>query len=303
MRLEERISRQDEGALMAKLLIVNADDFGLSHGINAGIIDGFEKGVLTSASIMVNAPAFEEAVKLARAHEGLGIGVHLNVLRGRAVLPPIEISSLVDSAGQFLRSPIALCRDIFWKRVDLDHLSSEFSAQIERAFEAGLHLTHVNSEKHIHMYPPIFSRVVSLAEKYGIRAVRWTGQYPRAQTFISSRGRSHKDLLVSLCAPLCRTHLKGRRVISNDYFYGLMETGSLTSEVFRGILPRLKDGVTEIMCHPGYVGQDLQEAFRTMGTSSLVGSRAVELQTLIDPSLRVSLDAAAVRLIHYGDLQ
>jgi len=288
---------------MTKLLIVNADDFGLSPGINAGIIEGFEKGVLTSASIMVNAPAFEPAVQLAHAHDGLGIGVHLNVLRGKAVLPPAEIPSLVDPAGRFTRSPIALCRDVLRRRVDLDHLSSEFSAQIQRAFEAGLRPTHVNSEKHVHMYPPIFARVVKLAEKYGIRAVRWTGQYPGARSLIRWNGRAHKDILVSLCATLCRKYIDGSAVISNDYFYGLIETGSLTTEVFKGILPRLKEGVTEVMCHPGYVGQDLQEAFQTMGTSSLVTSRELELQTLTDPNLRADLDAVNARLIHYGDIQ
>jgi chitin disaccharide deacetylase len=288
---------------VAKLLVVNADDFGLSPGINAGIIDGFEKGVLTSASIIVNAPAFEQAVVLAHAHQGLGIGVHLNVLRGKAILPPAEIPSLVDADGRFLRSPISLCRGILAKRVDLDHLSSEFSAQIERAFEASLCLTHLNSEKHVHMYPPIFARVVNLAEKYGIRAVRWTGQYPSGRTLIRLNRRSYKDLLVGLCAKLCRKPLDGGAVISNDYFYGLMETGSLTAEVFRGILPQLRNGVTEIMCHPGYVGQDLQEAFQTMGASSLVTSRVLELQTVTDPTLRANIDAAGVRLIHYGDIQ
>ena len=288
---------------MTKLLIVNADDFGLSPGINAGIIEGFEKGVLTSASIMVNAPAFEQAVQLALMYDGLGIGVHLNVLRGKAVLPPAEIPSLVDPAGRFMRSPIALCRDVLRRRVDLDHLSSEFSAQIQRTFEAGLRPTHVNSEKHVHMYPPIFARVVKLAEKYGIRAVRWTGQYPGARSLIRWNRRAHKDILVSLCATLCRKYLDGSAVISNDYFYGLIETGSLTTEVFKGILPRLKEGVTEVMCHPGYVGQDLQEAFQTMGTSSLVTSRELELQTLTDPNLRADLDAVNARLIHYGDIQ
>jgi predicted glycoside hydrolase/deacetylase ChbG (UPF0249 family) len=108
---------------------------------------------------------------------------------------------------------------------------------------------------------------------------------------------------VSFCATLCRKHLEGSAVISNDYFYGLMETGSLTAEVFKGILARLEDGVTEIMCHPGYVGEDLQEAFQTMGTSSLVTSRELELQTLTDPTLRASIDAVRVRLIHYGDIE
>jgi chitin disaccharide deacetylase len=288
---------------VAKLLVVNADDFGLSPGINAGIVDGFEKGILTSASIMVNAPAFEEAVQVAHAHEGLGIGVHLNVLRGKAVLPPAAIPSLVDAEGQFRRSPISLCGGILAQRVDLDHLSREFSAQIERALEAGLRLTHLNSEKHIHMYPPIFERVVRLAEKYGVRAVRWTGQYPSARDLIRLNRRSYKDLLVSLCAKLCRKPPGGSAVISNDYFYGLLETGSLTAEVFRGILPQLEDGVTEIMCHPGYVGSDLDEAFRAMGTSSLVASRQLELKTITDPSLPASIDAVGAHLIHYGDVE
>src|SRR5947209_7048777 len=183
---------------MAKLLIVNADDCRLSPGINAGILEAFERGILTSASVMVNAPAFEDAVKLAHAHNGLGIGVHLNVIRGRAILPAAEIPSLVDRAGRFVRSPISLCCDLLCKRVDIDHLSGEFSAQIKRALEAGLHLTHVNSEQHVHMYPPIFARVVQLAEQYGIRAVRWTGQYPRAGSLIRWSRRSYKDLLVNL---------------------------------------------------------------------------------------------------------
>jgi len=288
---------------MAKLLIVNADDFGLSPGINAGIIEGFQNGILTSASIMVNAPAFEEAVKLAHAHDGLGIGIHLNVVRGKAVLPPAEIPSLVDPTGRFVRTPIALCFDLLRKRVNLDHLSREFSAQIQRAFEAGLRPTHMDSEKHVHMYPPIFARVVKLAEEYGIRAVRWTGQYPRARTLIRWNQQSYKALLVSLCARLCRKQLKGRAVMSNDYFYGLVETGSLTAEVFRGFLLRLQDGVTEIMCHPGYLDKDLPEVFQTMGSSSLVTSRVLELQALIDPTLREYIDAVGVRLIHYGGLK
>jgi hopanoid biosynthesis associated protein HpnK len=287
---------------MAKLLIVNADDFGLSPGINAGIIEGFEKGILTSASIMVNAPAFEEAVKLAHAHEGLGIGVHLNVVRGKAVVSATEIPSLVDAAGRFLRSPMSLCCDLLRNRVDLNQLSREFSGQIERAFKAGLRPTHLNSEQHVHMYPPIFARVIQLAENYGIRAVRWTGQYPRLGALIRWRRRSHKDLLVNLCARLCRKQLKGSAILSNDYFYGLLETGSLTTDVFRGILPQLRDGVTEIMCHPGYIGRDLEEAFQTMGDSSLVASRVLELQALTNPTLRAYVNAARVRLIHHGDI-
>jgi hopanoid biosynthesis associated protein HpnK len=286
---------------MSKWLVVNADDFGLSPGINAGIIEGLENGILTSASIMVNAPAFDEAVKLARAHKRLGIGVHLNVLRGKAVLPPAEIPSLVDRAGRFLRTPISLVCDLLRRRVDIDHISRECSAQINRAFEAGLRPTHVNSEQHVHMYPPIFSRVVQLAERYGIRAVRWTGQYPRASSLMRWSRRSYKDLLVNLCASLCRRP-NGRSVMSNDYFFGLTETGSLTAEVFKAILPRLRDGVTEIMCHPGYVGQDLEDAFQTMGASSLVTSRARELQTLTDPGLRGCIDAVGAKLVHYGEI-
>src|SRR5262249_20725673 len=185
----------------------------------------------TSASIMVNAPAFEDAVKLAHAHEGLGIGIHLNVVRGTAILPSAEIPSLVDHTGRFLRNPISLCCDLLRKRVDGDHLSSEFSAQIQRAIAAGLRLTHVNSEQHVHMYPPIFARVMQLAEKYGIRAVHWTGQYPRPRTLLRWSRRSYKNLLVNLCASLCRKQLQGRAVMSNDYFYGLIETGSLTVDV------------------------------------------------------------------------
>lgn len=287
---------------MAKCLIVNADDFGLSPAINAGIIAGFRDGILTSTTLLVNAPAAPEAVQLAQAHPGLGVGIHLNTVRGPAVLPPRAIPTLVNAAGRFQRGPLALVWDLLRRRVALADLRREWAAQLEQALEAGLRPTHLDSEKHVHMYPPLFTVVLALAAQYGIRAVRWVGEWPRLYTFVGWQRHPYKALLVSLCARRCRTSLARSAVVANDHFAGLVDTGALTGPALRGILTRLKDGVTEVMCHPGHLDPSLATASAPLGRSALIASRTVELRALTAPALREDLHALGIRLIHYGEL-
>jgi hopanoid biosynthesis associated protein HpnK len=287
---------------MAKYLIVNADDFGLSPGINAGIIEGFRDGIVTSATLLVNAPAFPEAVQLAQVHPGLGVGIHLNVVRGPAVLPPRAIPTLVDAIGRFRRRPVALVWGLLWQRVALEDLRHEWAAQLERALEAGLRPTHVDSEKHVHMYPPLFTLAVEVAAQYGIRAIRWAGERLRVCAFTRWNTQPSKALLVTLCARRCRTRLAGGAVAANDHFHGMVDTGSLSSPVLRGILTRLEEGVTELMCHPGHLDPTLATGDAPLGPSALIASRAVELRALTAPTLRAEVQALGIRLIHYGDL-
>src|ERR1044072_5024345 len=122
-------------------LIVNADDFGFTRGVNLGIIRAFEEGILTSATILANGDAFEDAIKLARANPGLGIGCHLAAVGGRAVAPASEISSRVDDEVRLSLTLTDLMNMLMRKRVRLEVIEREFSAQVERVIRAGIRPT------------------------------------------------------------------------------------------------------------------------------------------------------------------
>jgi predicted glycoside hydrolase/deacetylase ChbG (UPF0249 family) len=139
-------------------LIVNADDFGLAPSVNDGIADAFRAGCLSSASLLVTAPAAPAAAKIARAHPGLGVGLHFNLTYGVPAAPATEVETLVDGDGAFL--PRArLARRLLLRRVRTEHLARELDAQLERMAALGLSPTHLDSHQHVHAFPAVFDVV------------------------------------------------------------------------------------------------------------------------------------------------
>src|SRR5271156_3085597 len=137
-------------------LIVNADDFGLSHSVNEAVIRAHRDGILTTASLMVNESGFDEAVKLARGNPKLGVGLHLTLLQGHSALPPEKIPGLVNARGEFSNCPIAVGMNYFFKRGLREQLRAEIHAQFEKFHSTGLTLDHVNGHLHLHLHPAIF---------------------------------------------------------------------------------------------------------------------------------------------------
>jgi hypothetical protein len=105
-----------ENSQLHRRLIVNADDFGLSHSVNAAVIRAHREGILTTASLMVNEAGFEEAVKLARENPQLGVGLHLTLLQGHSTLPPKKIPGLVNARGEFPENPVGTGMKYFFRR-------------------------------------------------------------------------------------------------------------------------------------------------------------------------------------------
>ena len=137
-------------------LIVNADDFGRSHAINQAVIRAHREGILTTASLMVNEPAADEAVALARANPGLGVGLHLALVCGRSALPPSAIPHLVNTNSEFTNNPVAAgCRYFFSSQCKAE-LRDEIAAQFEKFRATGLPLDHVNGHLHMHLHPAVF---------------------------------------------------------------------------------------------------------------------------------------------------
>ena len=204
-----------------KRLFINADDFGFTRDVNAGIIQAHREGVLTSTTLMANGDAFEDAVRLAQETPTLDVGCHLVLVQGRAVLDGRPLPE----------TPLQLV----FQRIDAYR---ELRAQIQKICAAGIRPTHLDSHKHTHLLPGVFREVVRLAREFSIPYVR--------RPLPSIGYYSH----------LARTN--GIRM--TDHLLGFRLTGTLTEESLAAAIERLREGETEFLCHPGLLGPELAQA-------------------------------------------
>lgn len=286
-----------------KQLIVNADDFGMTRGISDGILDGHRRGIITSTTIMANMPDFSRAAEGARACPNLGVGLHLNLIDGRPVSTQ-ALPGLVDKEGNFFGSVAALLKQLYSGQVPAGALEAELRAQIEKALSPLPVLTHLDGHKHLHVLPALLPIVLRLAREYGIRCVRypaealwpgWRRTIRRSRLRVASQYVTGK--LISWACLFVRRQFIYNTVIIPDHFFGVTHTGLLDRDVLTSLLCSLPDGVSELMCHPGYDGASL-DGHRTR----LRAQREIELDALMDPELPGLLRRQSVARIHYGDL-
>jgi chitin disaccharide deacetylase len=289
-----------------KRLIVNADDFGLTEGVNRAILDGHRNGIITSTTLMANGTAFDSAVTTALATPDLGIGVHLNLTQGWPVSSASQIPSIVAHDGSFYPSPGELVKQVLRRSAKLKDIETELRSQIEKIASAGIRITHLDGHKHIHLLPPIFGLVLKLARAYGIHCVRcpmepaasalgplrsWRRGWPRmAKQYLLGRA-------LSILAACQAGKLKDAGLYRPDRFYGLSQTGFLDVSLLGQILRALLGGTSEIMCHPGYVDEALL-GVRTR----LHGERKTELEALTSTHIRQLVDKLGIELISYDKL-
>jgi hopanoid biosynthesis associated protein HpnK len=155
-------------------LIVTGDDFGLSSGVNAGIVKAYRDGILTSASLMVSAPATEEAVALAHEHPGLAVGLHLVLARGRATAPPESVPDLAGPDGRFGDSPLLSGIRYLLLPSIRTQLRREIEAQLRHFQSFGIGLSHVDGHFNMHLHPEVLDILLELASEYRITAIRLT---------------------------------------------------------------------------------------------------------------------------------
>ncbi|HYE76027.1 MAG TPA: ChbG/HpnK family deacetylase, partial [Blastocatellia bacterium] len=155
-----------------KQLIVNADDFGITTGVNRAIIEGHQHGIITSTTLMVNMPGFNEAVQLAKANPKLGVGLHFNITQGQPIASKEKIRSLLNSKLEFTGTSTALAQRSILGRLKSAEIEIELRAQIEKALAAGIKPTHLDSHKHAHALPQVFEVLARVLPEYGIGAVR-----------------------------------------------------------------------------------------------------------------------------------
>lgn len=286
-----------------KSLIVNADDFGMTAGVNAGIIQAFREGIVTSTTLMANGDAFDDAVERAMQLPGLDVGCHLVLIGGRAVAPPAKIPTLAAKNGNLPQSLFDLMGRVSAGLIRRQDIEMEFTAQIERIRAAGLRPSHLDTHKHTHVHPKIMDAFFETASSLGIERVRKPYERP-AKTgkngASAPAGDKKQRLLASLSgvsAPIFRRGLKAHELKAPDHFFGIAITGLMDAATLQKVIEQLPDGASELMCHPG----TSDSALEATGTR-LTKSREVELGALIDPNVRASIREHCVHLMPYREL-
>lgn len=277
-------------------LIVNADDFGLTGGVNRAIVELHRAGVLTSATLMARAAATEGAIELAHATASLGVGCHVVLVDGDPVLPPQEIPSLVDRRTGRLQPTLgAFLQRLLAGRIRSREIETEATAQIALLQSRGLVLTHIDTHKHVHMFQAVLRPVLRAAKSAGIRAVRnpFEPQW-------SVRATAHAPWLrraqVNLLRRLEPTF---RRIVAEEGFattsgaIGVLATGTLDPATLTSLLHHLPPGTWELVTHPGYLDAEL-----THSRTRLLASRETERN-----ALQTLERFPAIELISFADLR
>lgn len=276
---------------MAKRLIINADDFGIHESVNRGIYKAFTEGILTSTSLMAGGQCFDDAVAMAREMEGIGIGVHLTLVGGLpSVLPAEEIPSLTWDNGVLCHDYMELIKRDLKRKISLDEVYREWNAQICKVLETGLPVTHIDGHQHLHMWNRFFPVALTLAKRYGIHCMRVPDEKLLFGIRPANAVRAFSRDGLSLMARSHRKTLKKMEIHSNDHFWGMLYGGNFNESRMMRIVGRIRDGVTEFMCHPsadavaldrefhwGYHGEDELKALLSAAVKNELNDHNIEL--------------------------
>lgn len=267
-------------------LIINADDFGLSRGVNVGIIEGAQSGVVTSTSMIVNLEAFFDGAARARECRELSVGLHLNLTTGRPLTAAPSLTR--PDTGEFYSLPVLMTRASLGL-VSGAEVARECRAQIDRLMEAGFWPTHLDSHRHVHAHPALWSAVSSAATARGIPNVRapfeplWTN--PRDWRASLKKG----GLLV--CARFSAR--KARRIDTNTFFGISLQGGRTFADRLFELIPHLPPGTSELMTHPGHVDSALA------GYDGYTWQREQELTVLRSDAFRDLLETCRIELARF----
>ncbi|TWU12626.1 hypothetical protein CA54_14500 [Symmachiella macrocystis] len=291
-----------------KQLIINADDLGICESANHAIQRSFTDGVLTSASLMAIGPAFDHAVAtVVNPFPDLGIGLHVCLTSGRCLTPPNKIGQLADENGRLRVGFAGLCRLAMTNdgRIQIER---ELDAQFQHIVDAGLVIDHVNSHRHVHMIPGIFSILARLATKYGCPAIRVSDERirRRANLFSPSRmittlSNAPKQMILGMFATRARKH--GHSLLTCDRTFGILGSGKMNLAAMSAVVTATTVGTYEVITHPGELvnalNDELSQGDRRFWNSSF---RNQELQALLDPRFKAWMEINHVQPARYADI-
>lgn len=277
-------------------LIVNADDFGLTSGVNRAIVELHAAGLVTSTSLMARAGATDEAIELARATTSLDVGCHVVLIDGEPVLPPERIPSLLDArTGHFPNSLAIFLLRLFTGRIRAEEMEAEAAAQIAHLQQRGVRLTHIDTHKHTHIFSPVLRPVLRAARAAGIRAVRhpFEPEWAVRAAIGAPLARVLQIAALRPLAPRSRQILMQEGFTTTDGTIALAGTGTLDAAGLRSLIEQLPAGTWELVTHPGYNDADLAQV-----RTRLRASRDIERL-----ALAAIPDVAGIELISFAELK
>lgn len=279
-------------------LIVNADDFGLTAGVNRGIVESHRNGIVTSTTLMACSKRFAEAASLTKNLPRLSVGCHVVLVDGEPTANSGEISSLLSpgSPPQFRVSLMNFAAMAASGRLDEGQIEAEITAQIQKLQSAGVAVSHLDSHKHTHMFPVVLRGMLRAAKKCGVRAIRNPFE-PLVFAKFARWKRQFQLRMMSNFRRNFRHALDDAGIATPDGCIGVAATGGLNEDTFRQLIERLPEGTWEFVSHPGYNDQEL-DTIRTR----LRESREKELSILTSHTTKEVLRQEHVELISYREL-
>ncbi len=279
-------------------LIINADDFGLTPGVNRAILELHAAGVLHSATLMATGPAFREAVHGAFMQPALGVGCHVVLVDGVPALHAADLPTLAPT-GQFRCGLGAFVRALLAGKITAAEMEREATAQIRRMQNAGITVTHLDTHKHTHIFPRVLAPLLRAALACGVRAIRnpFEPAWSRRLTTQAPAGRRMQVRALGVFERLFLRAVRRAGLATTDGALGVLATGTLDAETLERMLLQLPPGTWELVCHPGYADAALERA----GTR-LLASRDIERSALLQILQQPSASLPPLELIHYGDL-
>ena len=278
-----------------KRVIVNADDFGLSPEVNAGVIRAHRDGILGSASLMVAEPAAKAAAELARQNPALDVGLHAVVCRGRSILDPTHLRGAVDASGRFLENPVLAGMRYFFDRSMRTKMTDELRAQVERHLELVGYLNHIDGHLNFHVHPLFAAILIDLAVEYKVPCIR----LPRESVMTTLRLRRNnvpnklvESVIFRTLSRRTRRMMTERGLRSTDALFGLHQSGHLDEDYIVGVIDKLREGTTELYFHPAADVGDIPPS----------PAAQLEVEILTSPRMRDAIDRNHIELITFADL-
>ena len=287
-------------------LIVNADDFGFTAGINRAIVEAHTRGIVTTSTLMANGRAFEDAVRLAATVPHLSVGCHVVLIDGEPVLDARRLPSLTEmhASGPCFRDGIkSFAARALAGRLNPVEIEAEATAQIRKLQSAGIRVSHVDTHKHTHLFPAVLRPLLRAARACGVHAIRnpFGPRKPLKSSTLLTRPslwtRYAEVRILRTLATKFHDTAKREGLATPDGTLGVVVTGALDEKLFRAIAASIPEGTWEFVCHPGYNDDDLKSA-----KTRLRQSREIELRLLTMPEARASLLDQGIALMSYREL-
>jgi chitin disaccharide deacetylase len=278
-------------------LVINADDFGLTEGVNRAILELNAADVLPSATLMATGPAFRDAVHAAFQQTSLGVGCHIVLVDGLAELHPAELPTLAPK-GRLRSSLTTFMVDLFGRRIASQEIEQEAIAQIRHVQSAGITVTHLDTHKHTHMFPRVLGPLIRAALACNVPAIRnpFEPDWSLRLTQKAPHTRRLQVRTLRLFREQFRRAVRAARLRTTDGALGVLATWTFDAAYVLRLLHNMPPGTWELVCHPGYVDAALRQA----GTR-LIETRETE-RLALHTALEGPIDLPRIDLIHYGEL-